>query len=208
MPPLPKAPPRFTITLSREAGIDAHQIAQPLAQRLGWTVYDHELVEHIAREEHVRAELLDTLDETSARQVRYYVESIYNSRSITSDEYSHDLLETLTSLAAHGDCIIVGRGASMVLPPESTAAVRLVAALVDRVKAVRSEQMEEYEAEAKIKKLDAERHEFVKTHFHKDPAQPEHYDLVLNLSRMKAEHCVELILKVLELQSAGTAAVN
>ena len=43
---------RLTITLSREAGVPVEAIAQAVAARLGWTVYDHELLERIAETMH------------------------------------------------------------------------------------------------------------------------------------------------------------
>src|SRR5262249_41409867 len=43
--------------------------------------------------------------------------------------------ETLLSRAAHGECIIVGRGAAQVLPPKTTLRVRMVGPLQDRITA-------------------------------------------------------------------------
>ena len=59
----PRTPPAFTITLSREAGTLATSVAQEVGRRLGWQVYDHELLERIAQEMHVRTALLDSVDE-------------------------------------------------------------------------------------------------------------------------------------------------
>jgi hypothetical protein len=62
-PLAPPAPPPFTIALSCEAGANGPAVARAVGDRLGWHVYDHELVELIAREMGVRADLLESLDE-------------------------------------------------------------------------------------------------------------------------------------------------
>ena len=41
--------------------------------------------------------------------------------------YVHRLIQTLLSLAAKGECVILGRGAAQALPPQTTLRVRLVA---------------------------------------------------------------------------------
>src|SRR6516164_8466803 len=68
----PEAAPAFTIAFSREAGARGTSVARQVGARLGWPVYDHELLEHIAREMKVRVGLLETVDE---RQVSWLQES-------------------------------------------------------------------------------------------------------------------------------------
>jgi hypothetical protein len=65
-PPADPAAPAaagFTVALTREAGALGTTIAHALGERLGWPVYDHELVERIAREMGLRASLLESVDE-------------------------------------------------------------------------------------------------------------------------------------------------
>jgi hypothetical protein len=44
------APPPFTVALNCEAGANGPAVARAIGDRLGWHVYDHELVEWTARE--------------------------------------------------------------------------------------------------------------------------------------------------------------
>ena len=55
--------PAFTITLAREAGASGGAVAQEVGRRLGWHVYDHELLQQIAKEHNLRVSLLESLDE-------------------------------------------------------------------------------------------------------------------------------------------------
>jgi hypothetical protein len=53
----------FTIALSREAGTQGSSIAREVGNRLGWHVYDHELLERIAQDMGLRTTLLESVDE-------------------------------------------------------------------------------------------------------------------------------------------------
>lgn len=49
-----------------------------------------------------------------------------------------------------------------------------------------------------------ERRAFIQEHFHKDPADPEQYDLQLNVSRLSPTQCADLIVTALrQLQGAA-----
>ena len=41
---------------------------------------------------------------------------------------------------------------------------------------------------------DRERNKFIKDHFHKDPADPLNYDLILNRSRFSVEETADLVI--------------
>src|SRR5438874_1515612 len=58
--------PDFTIALSREAGLPSGDVAHEVGRRLSWPVYDHELLERIAEEMHLRPSLLREFDERPA----------------------------------------------------------------------------------------------------------------------------------------------
>ena len=45
----------FTVAVSRESGARGTSTAREVGARLGWTVYDHELLERIAQEMKLRA---------------------------------------------------------------------------------------------------------------------------------------------------------
>jgi cytidylate kinase len=102
------------------------------------------------------------------------------------------------ALGVHGECVVVGRGASMILPPETTLRVRLVAPFEDRVARVVHELgLSQEAATREVRKLDKERVRFVRDHFLKDPDDPRHVDLVLNTSRLSIAGCVEAIVAAL-----------
>src|SRR5215470_2224412 len=71
--------PRFTIAFSREFGAGGTSVAAAVGERLGWPVYDHELVERIARETGLRASLLHSIDERRVSWLRECAEAFLST---------------------------------------------------------------------------------------------------------------------------------
>jgi cytidylate kinase len=188
----------FTIALSRESGARGTSTAREVGARLGWTVYDHELLERIAQEMKLRTSLLESVDEKRVSWLQECVEAFASVPSVSGSAYVRHLTETLLSLAAHGECVIVGRGAAQVLPVETTLRVRLVAPMEWRVVAMSQKLgVPREEAARHVERIDRERICFVRDHFHKEPTDPRQYDLVLNSSRFTVGACADLIVAAL-----------
>jgi cytidylate kinase len=205
-----RAPTAFTIALSRQVGARGRSVAVLVGERLGWQVYDNELLERIAQEMHLRASLLKSVDERRQSWIAECFESFSSVPTVTEGSYVQHLLETLLSLGAHGECVIVGRGAAQVLPPAATLRVRLVAPMEQRAAFVRQHHgLSAAEAARFIETTDRERSRFARDHFHKDPTDPAGYDLILNSGRFTVDECADLIiegLRRLQAQRAGQEA--
>jgi cytidylate kinase len=197
----------FAIAISRESGARGTSIAREVGARLGWLVYDHELVERIAKEMKLRTSLLESVDEKRVSWLQECVESFAAAPMITKSSYFRHLAQTLLSLATHGECVIVGRGAAQILPAETTLRVRLVAPLEWRIRAM-SEKLgvAKEVAGRQVERIDCERICFVKDHFHKDARDASQYDLVLNSSRYSMDECAELIVEALRRLQAHTSS--
>lgn len=194
------ARPPFTIALSCEAGANGPAVACAVGERLGWQVFDHELVEWIAREMGVRAELLRSVDEKRMNWLLGLIQGFTSGPAVSEEAYVLHLAETLFYLAAHGECIIVGRGAAQVLPPETTLRVRMIGPLKDRIAAIQHRYGTTPEEAARwVEQTDRERKDFVQAHFFKDPSDPHQYDLLLEAFRFPAAQCAELIVTALHL---------
>ncbi len=184
----------FTIAISREAGAGGVQVARAVGERLGWQVYDREILQKIAEEMGLRADLLESVDERHSSWLRECMEAFASVPSVSAEAYVRNLIETLLSLAAHGECVIVGRGAAHVLPEATTLRIRLVANQADRL-AASSQQLGlgQAEAAAWMERTDRERTMFVNNYFQRDVKDPHEYDLILNTSRFSVPECVDLI---------------
>jgi cytidylate kinase len=146
----------------------------------------------------VRAELLESVDEQRVSWLRECVEDFAGVPGVRASAYVHHLVETLLALAAHGACVILGRGAAQFLPRETTLRVRLVAPLQERIAAISRERgLTWEEATDYLDRIDRGRIQFVRDHFHKDPTDLQQYDLVLNAGRFSVAGCADLVIAAL-----------
>lgn len=191
----------LTIAISRQTGTAGAEIAALVGQQMDWPVFDHDLLQRMADEMHVRVDLLESIDERHQSWLLESIEALAPRATVSENLYLRHLVETVCSLAAHGNCIIVGRGAAQFLPAGSTLRVRIVAPPAERIARIqKQEHMTRREAERHMTTHERQRTTFVKEHFHKDPTQPWHYDLLLNTQHLPESDCAELIVAAAKLR--------
>jgi cytidylate kinase len=198
--------PTVAIAISRQAGSRGPDVAQAVGKRLGWLVYDNELLKEIAAKRGLHERLLAHLDEHSSNWVEQMA-GIFSQSGSLDTVYLKHLVELLIALSKVGHYVIVGRGAAQALPPETTLRVRLVAPRDWRVAQTEKRLgLSHKDAAHWVERTDAERDRFVKTNFHKDPDDPLGYDLILNTSRFSPEECAEVIAEAARLLEAKVTA--
>ena len=198
----------FAITFSREAGSGGITVAREVGRRLSWPVYDQELLESLAKELNVDVSLLEDYDERRGSFLVDTIKAFSAAASVSEVTYFRRLVRLLQVLGARGECLIVGRGSSFVLPPETTLRVRIVATRDDRIAfMVREHKLSLVEAARYVDTKDRDRHQFLKDHFHKDPADPQNYDLIINRSRFSVDETADLVIQALQrMQARKTTA--
>lgn len=189
-----QVPASLTIAVSREAGSRGTLIATRAGQKLGWQIYNQELLEYIAQEGTFRQDIVENLPEPAARWVDEQLQRLLREQNLSQHPSIIDLARIILALGAQGEVILIGRGAGLILPHESTLHVRTVAPLNDRI-AYMSQWMRLTEAEAaeQVRVRDGRRGDFIETHFHRRPGDVHQYDLVLNTSLLGEDLCAELI---------------
>lgn len=204
----PASPP-ITIALSRQAGSRGAEIARAAGERLGWPVFDNELLRRIGEERGLHEKLLAHLDEKHVSWLQELI-SAFTGPTASERTYLKGLLEVLAALGKAGHCVIVGRGAAQVLPAETTLRVRVVAPRDRRIAAVEASMGFTADQAARwVDHTEHERSRFVERHFRADVADPLGYDLVLNSGRFAVEECADLIVQAarkLEVQVAAAAS--
>jgi hypothetical protein len=193
--------PRFGpyLTISRDFGGGALAIAEDLGQRLGWTVYDRQLIEEVAESAHVRSAVIESLDEHARSWLDDYMATLPSMQGITEVTYIQHLIRVATTIARHGRAILVGRGANFFLPPEHGVRVRLVASFHDRARRVADTHRLSFDdAATRVRDEDLQRAQYVQHHFARNIADPSGYDLVLNLSEVPQQTVVGEVLDELD----------
>jgi cytidylate kinase len=198
------------LTIARDAGSLGNEIAQELARRLGWHVFDKEIVTYIARNSHVRDNLVRQLDQKSQNLVQDAISRLLRMpeyASFGAEEYHKALLETLICLAKHGSAILVGRGANFVLRENAQGLnVRITASPEVRVQRLSTSWKATPEAARRhMEADDEERRKFINKYFKQDFDDISFYDIVFNTDRTSAERIASSILVFMNVPEAGTA---
>lgn len=194
-------PPRPTITISRELGAGARELAAALASRLDLEVHGTGIIDRIAQDERLAREVVDALDERVRSQIDLWVEGVLKQRIFLRDNYHVALVRTVQTLAAHGGVLLIGRGANFILGEKASLRVLLVASAARRIANVaRYEGVDEQEAARQVERADQERTAFIRKLFRAEPNDPCHYDLVLCTDRFPLPRLVEVVMTALEVR--------
>jgi cytidylate kinase len=189
-----RVPASLTVAVSREAGSRGTSIAGRAGHKLHWQIYNQELLEYIAQEGAFRQDIVENLPEPAARWVNEQLERLLKEQNVSQHPSIIDLARIILALGAQGEVVLIGRGAGLILPHESTLHVRTIAPVNDRI-AYRSQWLRLTDAEAaeQVRVRDGRRSDFIETHFHRQPGDIHQYDLVLNTSLLGEDLCAELI---------------
>lgn len=194
------------VTISREYGSGGGEIAARLAQRLGWQLIDHAMVERVARTLGTSQEEAEAHDEhTEGVLVRLlnvlqYAGPAYAAYAppgaVPADDAYRDAAERIVRTAAEGgNVVIMGRGAQVLLAGQrDVLCVRIIAPLEQRIACVRQrEGLDRRAAVSRIRKKEHERTRYLEAEYHRKPEDAHLYDLVLNTSALDPASAVNVI---------------
>lgn len=182
------------VTVSREPGSGGGIIAKMLSDQLNLDFFHREIIQKMAESASISERLMETLDENAITFLDDWISTLVNEKHLWPDQYLRHLLRVVGAIARHGGCVIVGRGASFILPPKSNLRVRVVAPLETRIQNVaRYFNISYDEAKRRVLKSDSDRRAFVKKYFHEDVTAAVNYDLVINSALLNSEAAVEAI---------------
>jgi cytidylate kinase len=195
------------ITLSNAIGSNGIAVAQKIGEILHIPVYDREIVEHIATTKKVRVEAVESLDERALGAVDDYLVNLFRERNFDQGDYMQALTRTIASLWAHGSCVFIGRGASHIISRRYCLAVRTVAPWKHRVRRVENLfAMTKEQAEAEVKRVDAEREHFIHRLFKVGIEDPLSYDLTVNTAGLSTLASANLIISAFQQKFAKEGA--
>ncbi len=179
------------LTISRDFGGRGNELAARLSEITGWKVYDREIVDYIAQNAHVRRALVESFDEKTRKELDIMLSSLLNATSFSKETYLKYLIKTVLSIGAHGRAVFLGRGAHLILPDEQALKIRVVEEIEDRLK---------NNSAADIEREDKARAAFIQRMFGVDIDRPNHYHLVLNLSRLEIEPAALMLVHLIRLK--------
>jgi len=188
-----------TVTISRERGSGGSSIGKLVAERLGFVLFDSEIVGHVARSAAVDQMVVSHMDERSQRSIRSWAERVSLAKNFTPQSYMAHLTRTILTLGEKGQAVIIGRGAHLILPQERCIRVRVIAPQELRIQRLAAgSAIERTQAEAIIVDTDKQRAEFIRENFQQIDSNPLLYDLVINTGRITLESAAELVALAVE----------
>lgn len=180
------------ITVEREFGAGGTAIAQKLAERLGWKLWDQALTTEIARLAQVHPASVERLDERCDsrfyRLMKVFMRGSFE-RSLPVaglDHFDADSMmafmhRLIEGAAAEGNCVIVGRGAPYVLRERQDAFhVFVYAPWEEKIRRVRMSGKSEDEAVELVSTIDQERATFIQKYFGKEWPNRHLYHVMIN----------------------------
>ena len=179
------------ITIEREYGCGAAEIARKLSSKLGWKLWDRDLTAEIARVANVDPSSVsmceERVDSTFQRLVKVFWRGSYErSANLSHQPFGPDRMvevgeEVMCNIAEQGNCVIVGRGAPYFLRErEDTFHVFLYAPRAEKLRRIQSLGRNLKDAEDLVDTVDRERILFVKHYFGADWPTRSLYDVMIN----------------------------
>jgi cytidylate kinase len=192
------------ITIEREYGSGAAEIARELASRLGWKLWDKELTAEIARVANVDPSAVsmceERVDSTFQRLVKVFWRGSYErsmhleNQTFDPDRMVHVGEQVMHQIADEGNSVIVGRGAPYFLRDRPDAFhVFLYAPRAEKLRRIQDLGTRLHEAEDLVDTVDRERILFVKHYFGADWPTRSLYHVMLNTA-MGDENVITTIL--------------
>ena len=201
------------ITIEREYGCGGGDIAQLVANRLGWKLWDQRLTEEIARLAHCPKAVVEAREERNDplyyRLFKSFLRGSYEG-SINAPKLnlvdSETILKTTRRVVEHaaekGNCVIVGRGSQQFLKNRpNTLRIFLYAPREDKVRRLLARGKSEKDAEQLVDTVDRERADFIQKYFDSEwPDRPIYHGM---LNTVIGEECVaNMILSLVQTYEA------
>lgn len=199
------------ITISRQFGAGGITLGKMIADSLGYTFADSDIIQRVAKEANVSTNWVESFEKEAGSKLSRFISSMVSKRwleRVLADErgyldekiYLDYLVLIIAQFADEGNVVILGRGSQYILNDHPDAVhVLLVNEFERRVKFI----MEHYEmprvkAERLVVNEDRRRSNLYKRLGKSDFESPLLYDLVLNMGRLDLETAQAMICNLAE----------
>lgn len=199
------------ITISREFGSGGREIGKRLADELGFQYYDKELITEIAKETGMSEEYIKNISEKGTYPYAFQFAKSFAMYSGVQSNQTDILVaqnKILKAIAEKGDCIIVGRGANVILKDFSTMNIFVYADMDSKInrcqkKAKENEHLTDKEMRKKITEIDKSRRNYHKVISNLEWGDKSNYHLCVNTTNMEIKNMIPALAKYIEIWFGG-----
>lgn len=198
------------ITITRQYGSGGHDIGKALAEKLGISFYDKELISIAAKKSGISPEIFKDVDEKATNSLLYSLStglySYGNSFSSMGDLPVNDRLyilqhKIIKELSEKETFVVVGRCADYVLRDNPNVVKVFIYADIDsRVKrAIDRQDIDPARAKQAVQKADKRRANYYSFYSGKKWGLVDNYDLCINTTNISIDQAVDLIYNYLNI---------
>jgi CMP/dCMP kinase len=193
------------VTVSNEYGSGALEIAALVARELGYEYVDQQLPVVVAKRLRVSPEAVEANEEATPTLGERFLSGLERAtpelaEASATEPFDEELLravqEAVREYAAHGDVVIVGRGASALLGARADVLrVFIYAPREWRIaRIVEATRTRREVAESELDRIDRARGAYLRDWYSLTFGDPQNYDLSIDASRLGAAESAALIV--------------
>lgn len=196
------------ITVSRQVGAGGSEVASELAERLAWPLFDRDILREMAGEDSVREQIYSSMDERDLGWLEEALRSTLQTDFVKND-YFHQLSRTILALVRQGPAVFLGRAADLILPRDRGFRLRIIAPREKRAARYAARHgLSLPQSLVDIDRIEQQRAEFIRHHFHIEAAEQTRHDLIINLDRIPPHQAVEWVLAAKAMRNAAPAVAR
>lgn len=204
------------VTISREFGSGGKEIGKRLADKLGYSYYDSEIITLLAKETGMSEEYIKNISEKGVYPYAFQFAKSFAMYGAMQNEQTELLVaqtKVLKQIAQKGNAVIVGRGASSILSEYNPMSIFVYANMESKInrckeKAKEDENLTEKELKRKIKDIDKSRKAFNDLISNAEWGKKENYDLCVNTSNVKIKSIIPSLADYIQNWFGGEESGN
>jgi cytidylate kinase len=198
------------VTISRQFGAGGLSLGKQLADTLGYTFYDDQIIQLISEKAKVSQNWVKSIDRETGGKLQQAISSLMPKGiidRILSGERGHldesiyiDLLrQIIIQLADQGNAVILGRGGQYILKDRNDSFhVLLIAEKNYRIRFIEAKyKLSRASAEQIVNAEDKRRMNLYRKFERSDYDEPIHYHLILNMSKLKLDQATRIIYQMI-----------
>ena len=195
------------ITISREFGSGGRTVGKIVAEKLGYKLYDAEIIDRVIEKSGLSREIVEKYDEYATHKSSFLYSIAINSANTSADGYHETSfasrvhiaqLNVINEIAQEGSCVIIGRGADYILRDrEDVLNVFIYADMkfkCDRVLSLYGET--DKKIEDRIKDKDTKRRVFYRSFAMREWGMYQNYHMMLDSGAVGLDKCADMICDV------------
>jgi cytidylate kinase len=208
------------ITISRQFGAGGKTLGKMIADNMGFSLVDEDIIEKVAQEYNVSEDNIKSIEQESGGKMLDYIGRVsplkrFMDRSLTDKEgyidgfkYVELLYKIIGKIADEGNVVIVGRGGQYVLQTYPSAFHFLfIANREDRIKFIQDRyEMSYTKAASVVQNMEKRRANLYRYYRRKDYNSLNLYHMTLNMSLVSIEKARDLVSRLVKTATGSAGA--